>query len=60
MGLKKGNRVQWRLTTSCHGHIIGDKAMKVRMLHCELKWEIPIKSLKTDGGIQWNGGLGFS
>ena len=24
--------------------IISDKAMKVRMLHCELKWEIPIRS----------------
>jgi len=25
------------LTTRCHGYIISDKAMKVRMLHCQLK-----------------------
>ena len=25
-----------------HGYIVSDKAMKVRMLHCELKWEIPV------------------
>ena len=38
---------QWRLTTRYHGHIISNKAMKVRMLHCELKWEIPIKIVAT-------------
>jgi len=30
------------LTTAYHVYIICDKAMKVRMLHCEFKWEIPI------------------
>ncbi len=24
-----------------YGYIVSDKAMKVRILHCELKWEIP-------------------
>ncbi len=24
-----------------HGYIVSDKAMKARILHCELKWEIP-------------------
>jgi hypothetical protein len=24
-------------------HNISDKAMRVRMIHCELKWEIPNK-----------------
>ena len=24
-----------------HGYIVNNKVMKVRMLHCELKWEIP-------------------
>jgi len=28
--------------------IISDKAMKVRMLHCELKWEIPIKMIYVE------------
>jgi hypothetical protein len=38
-------RAQRRLfITSCHGHNIGDKAMKVRMPHSELKWEIPNNS----------------
>ena len=27
----------------CHGYIIGDKAMKVRMPRCELKWVISAK-----------------
>jgi hypothetical protein len=31
------------MTKRYHVYIIGDKAMKVRMLHCELKWEIPTK-----------------
>jgi hypothetical protein len=26
-----------------HVYIVSDKAMKVRMLHCELKWEIPVE-----------------
>ena len=29
-----------RLPTRCHGYIISNKAMKVRMLHRKLKWEI--------------------
>ena len=28
------------LTTRYHGYTIYDKAMKVRMLYCELKWEV--------------------
>ena len=26
------------------------RAMRFRMLHCELKWEIPIKALEKRGG----------
>jgi len=40
-----------RLTAKCHGYIISDKAMRVRMLHCELKWEIPamlVIDVRTD------------
>ena len=31
---------RWRLTARCHGYTIGGKAVRVRMLHSELKWEI--------------------
>ncbi len=34
------------------GILLVTSAMKVRMLHCELKWEIPTKTLALEGGIE--------
>ena len=35
-----------------------DKVMKVRMLHCELKWEIPINEITAIGSeVTWVGGF---
>ena len=36
------------IAARCHGYIISDKAMRVRMPHSELKWEILVF---TFGGI---------
>ena len=60
VGLARGEgycrALYWRLTTRYHGHIIYDKAMKVRMLRCELKWGIlnqvtvVVAAVKKKGG----------
>jgi hypothetical protein len=30
-----------------HGYIVSDKAMKVGMIHCGLRWEIPKKGIDS-------------
>jgi len=55
----------WRRLLQCpvveidnkvHGYIICDRAMKVRMLHCELKWEIPnsITTIRKEDTVEFN------
>ncbi len=36
------------MTTKCREIMIGDKVMRVGMLHCELIWGIPVKTLFGD------------